>query len=278
MLTYDKRRGVNYTHLISKDKSVMDKTIRSIDGANNPVFQLGNEAFIFEDNVFRKDVVVDNIYDWFCVNEECSTLHLFILDKHYSKEEIKRITRLRKLVNITMGKKMVVWRQTAIMESDIDMIGDHSLDIPSLYEVPFSSSGFTGKTQEKKKGPEEYQGYNVFNIFRIGTKNVYLITIIMKDFVSKSLSSSIVSAFNTSEVEYSLGLPRKFHYDKKPSIREKFSFLNKVLGEKEYASMYEMLADRFYENLKIIPAFNVEYADLEDKDILINFRAISERV
>jgi len=42
--------------------------------------------------------------------------------------------------------------------------------------------------------------------------------------------------------------------------------------------MYEMLADRFYENLKIIPAFNVEYADLEDKDILINFRAISERV
>ena len=267
----------------------MNSTVESLDGANNPAFLLDDEAFIFEDNLFRKDWIVDKVYDWFSKVPQ-RVLHLFLLDQEYSDEELERIIRFRKLVSITMGKHIMVWRQRGVN----DNTKTKELDLDSMWDYNFYTSGFLSKTlstlQSKKSGDGESKsqaGYNVFNIYKICTFNVYLITIIMKGFVSKALSSCIEEAFLESTQDFRFNEKLcpivvgedlvRFHFSKEESWKEKFSFLKELVEPTQYTSMYDMLHGTFYEHLLEKPEFGNEFNALADQTILINFRALCRR-
>ena len=256
-------RGLNYTVVIGNDLAGSKHRIDS--DVRYAVYN--HDAFFFGEHIFSlgKDLA------WKIYNEKFEDVdNIYFLQTgnsyEYSKSERKAMFFLRKLYNVTMKHQKMFF-----IKMEVDERQQYT-DIPA--DIKIERSGFMGKTGSSN---------NIFNAILFVDKQAYLVTIVMKDFVSRHISQPIISVFELMVKSYiEKHGPLKFNFaSDEPRIRlpwqdkPVFDSLEKIIcTTKDVTTLGDTW--EFRKCMTSNPETNDAFSKLEYPNILINFRVLNK--
>lgn len=204
----------------------------------------GEDMFLFDSDLFKNGKSSGIFFNDYMMNltkeYPKNNLYLFLL-KDYSMKEIYGLETYHKLAKMLL----LDYKLFLVTTDDKLRISDYII----------KSSGFMIRTEF---------GTCIFNIFTIIGNYVFLITIIMKDFISKVITTTIMNAmkeiipkdvfFRLPSEDCFIHLPWKYYHSD---------------------SLKTLMNDIFIDRLKHDNDMNTTFNNLENKNLIINIRVIS---
>lgn len=251
---------LNYTATIGDEFNGVSSLI-----CGNPVFFLGNDAFIFETDLFLNGRESGmqlfrelNVLPKFPTDVH---LYLFLLSEYSSKQfdGINAFADISKLLlsdykvnlvvaKITRDQKRLVQVMDAPLGIGYQPIEKETIDI--------DKSGFMMKTPN---------GSNIFNMIITIGHYIILITVIMRGFISRDITTSIQETVR-SVVKSGcfFRLPQEDVFIHFPWVEYKYDSLKEIMSS-DFGFIY---------NLKQNDTMQRAFEKLEDQNILVNVRVI----
>ena len=257
---------LNYTATIGE---IFEGETYSLNN-NNTVIFLGNDAFIFETDMF-----IEGRESGMCISKQLNTLprisgdfhlYLFLLSGDYSETEFEGINAFAEASRVVLTDYKLDLVRAKLTNRQKEMRLPH-LDYGFLYigyqpikkeTLDIDHSGFMMKTPN---------GSNIFNMLIVIGDYLILITIVMRGFISREITTSVIKTVRDivrSGVFFRL--PQEdsmFHF---PWCDYPFDSLKKIMSEKT----------GFLYKLKQNDIMQKAFEKLEDKNILINVRVIGK--
>ena len=255
---------LGYTLVIGNN---MKKSIVPIEH-DNQIIIMGTDAFIFEKGLFLNGVKSANdIYvyrNYPPALPENKNLLIFLLADEYSDIEAEGIRKLKRYYDLTLTDEKLQFIKLNISKNQLNSYGSIPVDSASNIE----KSGFLLKTDSEN---------SIFNIITIQSGYVFLITIVLQGFISKSLSQPIERKFRA----FVSNKPGLLFRLKENKSWFKFPWEKEEEPPPDYAdSMKEMIecgsvnGKAFIEALSQSDSFKEAFDKLENKNMIINFRVI----
>lgn len=249
---------LNYCATIGKEFHL---NIFPLPNSNNVIF-LGNDAFVFETDLFSdgKPAAFQAFSMLNIIYRRDITLYLFLLHGNwYTQKEYDGINMFVHLNEVFLSdykvklvKAAITREQILLLPSSDEPLCGYQPIKPPMIEI--EKSGFLTKTPN---------GSNIFNlIFSIG-RYVLLTTIIMRNFISREITTSILETIRK--------VVRSGNFYRLP---QEDSLIHFPWCDYPYDSLNTIMRDIFIENLKDNESMQRAFAKLEDPNILINVRVI----
>lgn len=248
-------RGLDYTMVLGNDLS---EGIRKIQGTEIPYVVFDHDAFLFQSHLFAsgEDVAWDIFNETF---DDVDAVYILLTGNiyEYSRKEQKAMNFLRKLYDVSMKHEKLYFITMQMDERQT------CLDIPK--DIPLRKSGYLCKTEGEN---------SIFNVVVFENRQAYLITIVMKGFVSKHISQPIIDAFHklmhrfiqeftSSAPNFNFTSDVKFRWPWQP--KPKYDTLNMILSNK-------MIVEKLMED----PEANETFKNLDYQNIIVNFRVLNK--
>lgn len=249
---------LNYCATIGKE---FEQNTFPLPNSNNVIF-FGNDAFVFETDLFSDGKpsafqafnMLDIIY------RRDITLYLFLLHgNYYTKKEYDGINMFAHLNEVFLSnykvklvKAAITREQVLLPQSPDEPLCGYQPIKPQMIEI--NKSGFLMKTSN---------GSNIFNMIIIIGRYVFLVTIIMRNFVSREITTSILDTIRE--------VVRSGHFYRLP---QEDSLIHFPWCNYPYDSLKTIMCDIFIKNLKDNETMQQAFVKLEDQNILINVRVL----